>query len=442
MERKEEEKVRKKMRKRKRKEEKKKKKKKKRDVEEGDAVVEAARLRAMTKLTRVFEQNAAPVLGGKWLSFLCEFIYGATTSDGEEEPRSRSTSSRGMRIDVVIPSSESMVHGASRFQLLRNMLVAAQSKRKLQENEVDQICENIARGVRNANDELQQRIADNAMHSRDVVVERECIQGVHKFGSRTVVRLTCAETSVEIGEVHEQQLRARFQCNSERSGGSDADIVERERAFRRAAFCCIARYLASIGGLHRFAGGFHAALHPKCFELLHTHLEISCECFASPLNVSPTSSSFCSIYADLDAAFGSKGSFFDFYPQEGSFECNPPFIDRIVGRMLTHIEGLLSRAEASGLPLSFTIIVKKDRDAKNWQRIRSSRYKIFDMTLWQGEHGYCEGAAFARKRVYRPALHDSSFFILQTKPAAAKWSLTEDAWNEIKAAFAAPLADE
>ena len=92
-----------------------------------------------------------------------------------------------------------------------------------------------------------------------------------------------------------------------------------------------------------------------------------------------------------DSVFGSKGSFFNFYPREGSFECNPPFIDRIVGRMLTHIEALLSRAEASGLPLSFTIIVKKDRDAKNWQRIRSSRYKTFDMTLWQGEHGYsCE----------------------------------------------------
>ena len=109
--------------------------------------------------------------------------------------------------------------------------------------------------------------------------------------------------------------------------------------------------------------------------------------------------------------------------------------------MLTHIEKLLSCAAAAKLPLSFTIIVKKARDAKSWQRIRSSRYKNFDMTLWQGEHGYCEGAAFARKRVYRPALHDSSFFILQTPAAAAKWSLTEDAWNQIKAAFAAPLEE-
>lgn len=46
-------------------------------------------------------------------------------------------------------------------------------------------------------------------------------------------------------------------------------------------------------------------------------------CFASPLN--QHYGAFCSAFPDVDAVFGSSGSFFHFFPSEGSFECNPPF---------------------------------------------------------------------------------------------------------------------
>jgi hypothetical protein len=49
---------------------------------------------------------------------------------------------------------------------------------------------------------------------------------------------------------------------------------------------------------------------------------VSVECFASPLNCHLPA--FCSAFPDTDAAFGSLGSFFDFFPTEGSFQVNPP----------------------------------------------------------------------------------------------------------------------
>ena len=60
------------------------------------------------------------------------------------------------------------------------------------------------------------------------------------------------------------------------------------------------------------------------FDVLLRGLDITFECFASPLNC--RYSRFCSAFRDTDAAFGSIGSFFDSEPRQGSFEANPPFV--------------------------------------------------------------------------------------------------------------------
>ena len=53
--------------------------------------------------------------------------------------------------------------------------------------------------------------------------------------------------------------------------------------------------------------------------------------FASPFNhfLIP----YCSAFPDTDACFGSCGSFFDFFPTEGSFMANPPFVEECMARM-------------------------------------------------------------------------------------------------------------
>ena len=54
------------------------------------------------------------------------------------------------------------------------------------------------------------------------------------------------------------------------------------------------------------------------FDVLLQGMSIQFECFASPLNC--RYGRFCSAFPDTDMAFGSLGSFFEFRPQQGSYE--------------------------------------------------------------------------------------------------------------------------
>ena len=86
-------------------------------------------------------------------------------------------------------------------------------------------------------------------------------------------------------------------------------------SLRARAFCMLLRYSAL--GAH----GYQAALPPSGFEVLHRRLGCSLEVFASPLNA--RYGRYCSAFADVDAPFGSLGSFYSFRPSEGSYEANP-----------------------------------------------------------------------------------------------------------------------
>ena len=157
------------------------------------------------------------------------------------------------------------------------------------------------------------------------------------------------------------------------------------------------------------------------------------ECFASPFNCSFPR--FCSAFFDVDEKFGSKGSFFDFYPKKGSFEVNPPFHEPLLLRINSHLSSLLHEAESHNRELSFVLIVRKDISATSWRNMTASPFKRYEKTLWLGEHYFLEGAAYLRKNQVRRALHDSSFFILQTSKASKRLKLTEDNWREIEKAF-------
>lgn len=65
------------------------------------------------------------------------------------------------------------------------------------------------------------------------------------------------------------------------------------------------------------------------------------ELFGSPLNTH--NKEYCSPF-EIDKAFGSKGSFFDYTPQkEGVYLCNPPFDEEIIREMSERLLGWLKK---------------------------------------------------------------------------------------------------
>lgn len=87
-------------------------------------------------------------------------------------------------------------------------------------------------------------------------------------------------------------------------------------------------------------------------ELLHRELQIDHECYASPLN--RNLSTFCSVFEDTDRFFGSRGSFYDFLPESGCFECNPPFDQASVQACFRHVAKILSHSSG---PLCIVVVI-------------------------------------------------------------------------------------
>jgi hypothetical protein len=79
-------------------------------------------------------------------------------------------------------------------------------------------------------------------------------------------------------------------------------------------------------------------------QALHDDFGVRHECFASPLNAELAS--FGSLFPDVDSFFGSTGSFFDYFPHTGSFQCHPPADHAAVERTLAHVAELLLTASA------------------------------------------------------------------------------------------------
>lgn len=114
-----------------------------------------------------------------------------------------------------------------------------------------------------------------------------------------------------------------------------------------------------------------ASVPPRVFAILRNLFGVSHECFASPLDhVCP---SYNSIFPDTDQYFGSTGSFFDFFPTEGSFQCNPPNESTTIALMLDHIMELLQHStQTDKKPLSFIVFLSNDDGALDG--LMSSRF--------------------------------------------------------------------
>jgi phosphorylated CTD-interacting factor 1 len=182
--------------------------------------------------------------------------------------------------------------------------------------------------------------------------------------------------------------------------------------------------------------GYQAALGETAFDVLKKRLGVGCEAFASPLNC--RYGRFCSAFPDVDGAFGSLGSFFEFKPQRGSFEMNPPFVPETLLKAAEHAETLLDAAEEAGGRLSFVVVVPAWRDTQMWTALEGSKHVRGDiLVVPAAEHGFCDGAQHCRPPAerHRVSSYDTGVFFLQTTNGARRWPVTDEVRAELKAAM-------
>ena len=140
----------------------------------------------------------------------------------------------------------------------------------------------------------------------------------------------------------------------------------------------------------------------------------------------------------MDGAFGSLGSFFDFKPERGSFEMNPPFVPETLLKAAQHVEMLLDAAEANGYKLSFVVVVPAWKGVPMWEHLETSKHKQGDtMIVAAKEHGFCDGAQHCRppNERHRVSSYDTGVFFLQTTKGAARWKVSDGIREELRNAM-------
>ena len=158
---------------------------------------------------------------------------------------------------------------------------------------------------------------------------------------------------------------------------TEGEDVSEQSHFR----CCLWNLLARYEGLK--GHGYQAALPGEVFDVLFQELQVSGECFASPLNARYCH--FCSAFPDVDCFFGAHGSFFSFTPTSGSYEANPPFVPELMLDAIEHMEDLLQKATG---PLSFSVIIPNWKHVTAWKRLQKSKWRRHGVVIAKDRHRY------------------------------------------------------
>ena len=243
-----------------------------------------------------------------------------------------------------------------------------------------------------------------------------------------LVTLCCCDTRVIISKDHLEKLRSMHAANADTDECILAD-----------AYCTLARVSALQGGDPR-AGGMQAACVPAVFDLLSSELGVELELFASPLNCNFRY--FCSAAYDVDAPFGSIGSFhssnLDEQFSSGAYFANPPYEAGAVSAATNRIEELIVKAEATGKELTFLVVLPHWPDKLCWKNLTSSSHATAVLTLPQSMHGFCEGGQHYRPTLWRRSNHDTSVVVLQSLRAAKRSPFTPRLERELRIAFNTP----
>mmetsp|Transcript_24517 Transcript_24517/g.60087 ORF Transcript_24517/g.60087 Transcript_24517/m.60087 type:complete len:653 (+) Transcript_24517:48-2006(+) len=215
--------------------------------------------------------------------------------------------------------------------------------------------------------------------------------------------------------------------------------------FLRYLYCCLGRYEMIKGA------GYQCAMPPVAFDALHSPKKLglgtTIECFASPFNC--RYKQYCSAFPDLETKFGSLGSFFDdasFFPWQGSFEANPPFVPELMSAMNDKLQRLLENPKAKAL--SFLVIVpvwggggttatSSGGVMDHVGPLEASEYCVAKSRVLAADHSFCDGAQHkALKQELRPSSWDTAVILLQNKSGSLAWPVSQ---TKLDSVFCAAL---
>jgi phosphorylated CTD-interacting factor 1 len=243
------------------------------------------------------------------------------------------------------------------------------------------------------------------------------------------VMLLFKDSSFPILKGHYEKLKKLYRKNTVELGYDD----EGSTHFLSRIYCVLSRYETFFRNstLRNEGYGMQGALPNYTFKEINKEFDVTQEMFASPLNC--YFSTYCSAFLDTDVYFGSCGSFFEYEPIEGSFQCNPPFTEEVIERMADRIEILLASTE---LPLSFIVFIPEwlDPPTPGLIKMNKSAFKTRDIIVGGKKHKYVAGTQFLEHRgpLLYAAVHDTHVFFLQNKAGFEKWTPSEDKVEKLK----------
>lgn len=226
----------------------------------------------------------------------------------------------------------------------------------------------------------------------------------------------------EIYTSHAEKLRSLF----------DSDLAAKD-AFALAplearCWTLLTRYQA-LYGPHREGAGWHMALTSPVLESLAQDFGVSHELFASPLNCGLPE--YCSVFDDTDRCFGSQGGFFKFcrtalVSNGGSFQCNPPFEEHLLKRVLDVLVGAVTTCTK---PLSIAFVLPDWPESGLPALATQSLHCRGSVRISGDRHSYLHGrqhCCHPRRRVVQQEGRGSLVAFLQNDAGAARWPVTQD----------------
>ena len=241
------------------------------------------------------------------------------------------------------------------------------------------------------------------------------------------------DDTIKFSKVSYQKLLTQYEKNTPIATPQDREL------FLSRLLLLFLRYNTVSGDVR----GYQMALPESVFAYLQTIYHLQHECFASPMNACPIINSFCSRFPDTDVYFGSQGSFFDYFIEEGVFEANPPFVEECMIRNIRRINDLLRHADENQKPLTFFIIVPRwnEADCESYnltvfgtpERPESgekSPYFVLELSLDKDTHYYRNGMAYRDDFSVMKARNNSLMLVLQSSKAKEVMPINQDSFRK------------
>ncbi|KAL9650710.1 hypothetical protein ABK040_001765 [Willaertia magna] len=197
-------------------------------------------------------------------------------------------------------------------------------------------------------------------------------------------------------------------------------------------YSLVRRYQTFFGDLDKEEGAnFHAALPEKGFNFLRKQWKVTQECFASPFNC--FFKTFCSAFIDTDRYFGSYGSFFDFKPIQGSFECGPPYTLEVMNKTAEYCLELLASTDK---PLSFIVFVPEWTDTEYGRLLHpdNTNYCKGHFLADSSKHEYVIGLQHLKENIgrYWTLPFPTHVYFLQNEMGSKTWPVNDTLIEQFK----------